>query len=508
MHRFRSRASSFLILLGIFWYAGCGSAQQLTILHWNDFHAQNVPRKLMKKTEEGSRVPFEVGGYAYLKAYLERERASAPENIVLHAGDDFQGTPASSLTKGKSQIELLNLVAPDVMTLGNHEFDYGTENLRALLPLARFPIVSANIWDKTKGSTFVPPCAILDRGMLRIGVIGLAPSDLARLTLRENVKDFDVLDPATVVRRFIRELRDKQGVNLIVILSHMGVVEDSILASQVEGIDVIIGGHSHTPLFHPKRVKGVVICQAGEKGRYLGRLDLTFDPEKGKIVSSDGRLIEVASAEIAPDTAVAAKVAEFEKIVDANMGERIGTLKKDWIRKPHGESNVGDWQTDAMLEYSGADVAFQNAGGIRKNLAAGPILVRDIWEMNPFGNRFVTFQVTGAQLRSMVEWQMTLEAEGFCQIGGIRVAADRSLPKMSRVTSLRAGEMEIDPLKGYTVVTNNYVAGHLHDFFGLPEKEITLREILPTMQDREVFIRHLRSHPEVEGITDGRLIMN
>ncbi|MDT8325374.1 MAG: metallophosphoesterase, partial [Bacteroidota bacterium] len=182
---------------------------ELTILHYNDFHAQNVPTTMNVRNDDGSRERVDVGGAAAMKAWVDRERAAAPTAILLHAGDDFQGTPISSITRGASQFALLELMQPDAMTLGNHEFDYGADNLRRLLPTVTFPVISANLWDKSTGAPFVPRYRILRRDGMTIGVIGLAPPDLAQLSLRENVRDLDVLDPAMTVRQTKRELEEK-----------------------------------------------------------------------------------------------------------------------------------------------------------------------------------------------------------------------------------------------------------------------------------------------------------
>lgn len=484
-----------------------GNLAKLTILHWNDFHSQNIPMKLSKHLEDGTLTTYNVGGYAYLKAYIDRFKKESEHTLVLHAGDDFQGTPISSLTKGLSQIEILNLVLPDVMTLGNHEFDYGAENLRKILPLAKFPIVSANIFDNTKGATFLHPYHVIKKGEIKIGVIGLAPTDLARLTLRENVKGLDILDARKVLSQYINELRSEKHVDMIVLLSHMGFDADKSLAKSVDGIDVIIGGHSHTVLKHPLRENGVIICQAGSKGRYVGKLDLIFDKEKKKIVSSDGNLIETLNEGIIPDSVVAAKVAELEKTVDAGMNEVIGTLLVDWTRSGKRESNVGNWQTDVMREYAKTDIAFQNSGGIRKSMVKGPITLRDMWEMNPFGNEFVKFSVTGAQLKSMLEWQMSSAKGELCQVSGLQYSADAKLPAQSRVINITVNGNNLDTSKMYSVVTNNYVSGHLHDIFGLPEKSMIVESVLPAVLDRDVFIEYIKKHQQVSSKVEGRIIL-
>ncbi|MDH7516217.1 MAG: metallophosphatase, partial [Bacteroidota bacterium] len=234
----------------------------LTILHYNDFHSQNLPFSVTKSGTGEAKQTIQVGGAAALKAYADRYRHEKPNTLLLHAGDDFQGTPVCSITRGRSQCEILELIQPDAMTLGNHEFDYGREWLKTLLPLVTFPIVSANLFDSANGVPFVPRYRVIQRGGLTIGVIGLAPVDLHRLTLRENVRGIQVLETDTAVRRAMEDVRRHFGADVIIVLSHMGIEEDTALARRVPGIDLIVGGHSHTALFRPIRIGGTTVVQA------------------------------------------------------------------------------------------------------------------------------------------------------------------------------------------------------------------------------------------------------
>ncbi|MBL0173662.1 MAG: bifunctional metallophosphatase/5'-nucleotidase [Ignavibacteria bacterium] len=489
--------------------AGLLTAQEtdrvvLTFLHYNDFHSQNLPTSISKTDSTGAKISVSVGGSAVLKATIDRERALHPGAILLHAGDDFQGTPVSSVTKGASQIELLELIQPDVMTLGNHEFDYGAANLRRLLPLVTFPVVSANLWDKTTGAPFVPRYRMLEREGLRIGVIGLAPMELKTLSLRENVKDLDVLDAAMVVRQTAAELRKNFGAEVIVVLSHMGVENDTALARGVPGIDAIVGGHSHTPLFKPIRINDTWVAQAGAKGRWLGRLQLTYDRMKKMVVSGYGTLIETVGRNVTPDPVVAARVRELEAKVDSGFAEVIGTLENDWTRSngPR-ESNIGNWQADALRAHAQTDIGLQNSGGIRKDLAAGPVTLRDMWEISPFGNEVVVFSVSGAQLLTMFELQGAKERE-FCQVSGVSYSYDRTQPAGTALT-LRVDGKPVEPSRMYRVATNSFVGGHLHDFFNLPEADIPVTALMPAVSDRDVFIEAVRAQKRVRSAVEGRI---
>jgi len=212
------------------------------------------------------------------------------------------------------------------------------------------------------------------------------------------------------------------------------------------------------------------------------------------------------TASVTPDPLMAAAVSKFEAQVDAGLSEDIGTLLKDWKRSSNGESNIGNWQTDAMRAFAKADVAFQNSGGIRKNLTAGPITLRDIWEIAPFGNHFVKFTVTGAQLTDMIRQQAEVTGE-FCQVSGLQYTWDYTAPNGQRLKRAEVGGSPIDPAATYTVVTSNYVGGHLYEVFGLPEATTKVEDVLPTHVDREVFIDAVRTQSRIESRLEGRITL-
>ena len=509
-HHRLSQTTLFLfaltLLLSSFMTAQQSGTIALRILHYNDFHAQNLPTTVSSKDKNGNRTNVEVGGLAYLKGYVDSFRTEQPNSILLHAGDDFQGTPVSSITKGGSQIALLELMQPDAMTLGNHEFDYGADNLRKLLPLASFPVISANLFDKSIGAPFVPRYKILHCGGLAIGVIGMAPPDLKRLTLRENVKDLDVLDAEKTLRQTMHELRVNFRVDMIVVLSHMGVENDTAIARVVPGIDVIIGGHSHTPLFKPIHINDTWISQAGSKGRYLGTLDLVFDVSDRRIITATGTLVEVRANEITPDLTIAGKIAELEAGVSSSLNVVIGQLVSDWKRTGGArESNIGNWMSDVIRQAAHVDIGMQNSGGIRKDLASGPITIRDLWEISPFGNEIVTFTLTGEQLLSALAFQGKKSRE-FCQVSGIRYRYDKTLPDEKALTATVNGK-PIKPKKKYSVATNSYVGGHLYDFFALPEAQITVHPMEPETTDRDLFIEYVKKQKRIDSKLDDRIII-
>jgi 2',3'-cyclic-nucleotide 2'-phosphodiesterase (5'-nucleotidase family) len=495
----RFKRGSFLVgfLLLLVFSTGLWAAEHIRILHWNDFHAQNMP-KIYKRHKKTMRL----GGAAVLKAYLEKYGQGKPWVVSVHAGDEFQGTPISTLSRGMSQIEMLNLMRPDVFTLGNHEFDYGRDRLASELKLLKIPVISSNIFDKRTGRLFVRPYLIKKVDGVRLGFIGVITPDLFGLTLPRNVRDLEILSPEKTVTKYMHVIRD--SVDLIVVVSHMGVRRDKELAARVPGIAVIIGGHSHTVLKQPKIVNGTLICQAGAHGTYLGKLDLWVDTKRDTIVRFNEKLIPMLTDSIQPDPVVAKKVAELEKEVSKKLDVVIAQLKTNWIRgRERAESNIGDWETDAMREAAKTDVAFQNSGGMRKDLYAGPIRKRDFWEINPFGNYLVTFRVTGKELRQILETDVNGKGE-FLQVSGLKFTYDSRRPVGHRVLSVWVHGKPLRDSMTYSVCTNNFLAAQMYRNFGIPPQGHPLTRI-PGI-DRDIFIRAAEKQKVIDNHVEGRIV--
>ncbi|MCX7761618.1 MAG: 5'-nucleotidase C-terminal domain-containing protein [Candidatus Kryptonium sp.] len=498
MKRFPIQALIFLLVFTFSQILFSQNLEKVLILHWNDFHSQNIP---MRSTC-GDTVCY-VGGTANLLGFINKFRSEEKNVLVLNAGDDFLGTPISSITKGRSQIELMNIIKPDAMTLGNHEFDYGRDALEEALKIAKFKVLAANLWDKRKGKHFVEPYIVKKLGKAKIGVIGLITPDLFKLSLRENLKDLELLDLEKVVRQHINDLKNKEKVDLIIALTHIGVQGDSILATKFPEIKVIIGGHSHTVLREPKIVNGVIICQAGARGEYLGYLELLIDINGDSVYSYKGKLIRVIDGTIKPDKIAQKKVEELEKMVDKELGQVIGKLEVDWKRNFYGESNLGNWEADVMREFAKTDIAFQNSGGLRKDLPKGDIKVRDIWEINPFGNTIVVFEVDGRTLKKMMEWQASGKVE-LMQVSGIKVVFDSRKNIGERIVSIEVNGKPLDENKKYSIATNNWVAEHLYDLFGIPQNSVEIKNLGAV--DRDIFIEAVKKQKVIRSEIEGRII--
>lgn len=281
------RSLFYVLLTFVLWVGGFSEElQEAVIIHWNDMHSANIPYMPMYGNPDG----IYVGGYSNLAGYIDSLKLVYTDVITLNAGDDFQGSPISPITNGMSQICILNVVKPTVFTLGNHEFDYGVENLKNAIEASKFTIVSSNVYDSTESSLLVEPYTIIRSGRLRIAVIGIILESLESQVMLENIESMGILDPKSEVEKYVDKL--KRRTDLIVVLSHCGFESDSVLACQLSEVDVIIGGHSHTVLRQPVVVNNILICQAGSHGRYVGLLRAVIDSVKKRINSYRYELIE------------------------------------------------------------------------------------------------------------------------------------------------------------------------------------------------------------------------
>lgn len=449
---------TILLLLTSDLHAAGPATTQLTILHINDYHGRVFP-----SINKGIDPEKPVGGAAYIAALIKEERAQNPGGtILLAAGDMFQGSPVSNLFHGEPVIKVMNELKFDAMVVGNHEFEWGMPGLTRLREQARFPFLAANIWD-SRGDSFpgVRPYRILQRKQTKVAIIGLTTTEAGYTTKPNNVKGLTFLSPATVLPRLIKEVRE-QGATVVILLSNMGLDADKAVASSVSGIDVIVGGHSHTEVLEPLRTEsGTIIVQAGAYGFYLGVLELNIDASTGTVAgytkSSGLKLVSAGPQDRTdPQTALIVKTYNdrLENVVFAAV---IGETAVDLMAGRTSESNLGNLVADAMRADSGAQIAFENSGGIRANIPSGKITMEQLYSAFPFDNVLVSMELSGGQVKEVLEQGASTES-GLLQMSGINVTYDLKKPYGNRVVKVQIDGKPLDPGKTYTVVTNDFLA--------------------------------------------------
>lgn len=441
--------------------------REVTILYTNDFHSAIDP--IPAYWRAGSP---RLGGAAQIATLINRIRAREKTTFLFDSGDLFTGT-FSFLTKGEALMRLWGVLRVDAMAIGNHEFDYGSAVFTPLMKGASFPVLGANIYDRSTGKRYSTPSVVLERDGLKVGVIGIIGMDARSVALPSGITALDFTDPVGEVRAAVTELRPK--VDLVVVLAHQGktgpmqtdaegrpevqrdFAEDIALAGAVPGIDVFVGGHAHRgiekPYVHPKT--GTLIVQTYGYGTRLGYLKLNL--KDGRVADYRGELLEVRSDELPPDPDVVALLAPYRDEARKAAGTPAGTLAKRLVRDYRAESSLGDFVADVMRRRSGAEIAFQNAGGLRADLPAGPVTRANVIDALPFVNSLVTLEMAGKQVREVLEQGLTLE-RGLVQVSGLAGTYDLGRPPGSRLLSADVGGRPLDDARTYRVATNSFLA--------------------------------------------------
>jgi 2',3'-cyclic-nucleotide 2'-phosphodiesterase (5'-nucleotidase family) len=369
----------------------------------------------------------------------------------------IQGNAWANFSRGKSSIEVMNAMKFDAMVVGNHEFDFGPKVLKERLAQARFPMLGANV----AGFAALKPYVIKKLQGVRVAIIGVVTQDTPVATHPRNVAGLTFSTPESAVKKYLAALKGRA--DIFIVLSHCGFQADRELAAKVPGIDVIVGGHSHTKLLQPELVGQTIIVQAWEHAKALGVLNLRI--KDCKIAGFDGALQEISPATGSANCQVQDIVARYERQAASRLQRVIGETEVDLDGKNvrTGETNLGDYVADVMRQTAGAEVSLINGGTIRTGIPQGKITVKDIYCMLPFDNYLVAISLTGAQLKQALEhgvFRLEDSPGSFPQVSGLTFTYSRSAPPGARVKEVTVGGRPLDPQKEYVVATNDYlVAG-------------------------------------------------
>jgi 5'-nucleotidase len=486
-----------LLLMAMLFIAIPAAAQEgsapgeftLTILHTNDVHGRvdefDAGGNTCDEEEQAEAACF--GGAARRQTVINQVKAEAPNAILLDAGDQFQGTLFYNQYKGAEAQEMMNLLGYQAMAVGNHEFDDGPGNLGSFIRGVKFPVLSANIDASAEPELagLILPYTVLDVNGEKVGVIGFTTEETGILSRPgPNVK-FNNTEES--VQKAVDELT-AQGVNKIIGLSHAGIGRDREIAAAVTGLDVIVGGHTHTYLSntdekaegpYPVVVDGpdgspVLIVTDATQAKSLGRLDVTFDAN-GVAASHTGNPILLDNS-VAKDEAVQARVEALAGPVKALMENVVGSAAVDLDGERascrFGECNMGNLVADAMLWKTagqGIQMAITNGGGIRASIPAGDVTVGDVLTVLPFGNLIATADLTGADVVEALENGVSRaenpENEGtgrFPQVSGLKFTWDPNQPVGSRVSNVEVKGADgsfspIDLAATYKVATLDFM---------------------------------------------------
>jgi len=432
----------------------------LRIIATNDFHGALEPRPDANGATRG--------GAAYVAAAIDRARDECVprcEVLLLDAGDLFQGTPASNLSFGRPVVEYYNRMGYAASALGNHEFDWGVDTLRARMRQAKFGILGANVrYIDGRDVSWIPNDTIVTRGRTKIGIIGVSTVATPTTTRASNVVGLRFDDPAPIVDSIAPVLR-KRGANFVIVVAHAGATCQRAAATDCSGeiidlarkltskIDVIVSGHTHTLV--NTEVKGIPIVQARSSGRAIDVLDLALDTTIHAPVRHEVRDFAVDTLRPVPgiDSIVQAAVARVASLVNRRVAMIPATLTRQGDQYP-----LGNLIADAQRWAGKGDVAIMNNGGIRTELRAGEATYGSLFELQPFGNILYSLSMTGAQLRGLLETMVDRPSIND-HVSGLTVKYDPTKPAGSRLVSVTMADgSPLSDTRSYNVVVNDFLA--------------------------------------------------
>jgi len=527
--------------------AGCASAPvrplEINLVALNDFHGNIEPSKYTY-TPPGTMQPrtIRAGGIDVLKGALDTFRKDDPDLLFVAAGDLVGASPAaSSMFADEPSIEALNRMGLVASSLGNHEFDQGPKELLRqqhggcdsprpakacrLSPDfkgAGFTYLASNVVDAQTGKNLVPGWRIVDVKGVKVGLIGAVLHDLASVTIASSIKGLAINDEAASINAVLPAMR-AQGAQVFVVLIHEGGFADqpydktdcdtlhgpivAITKKLDPSIRLVISGHSHTGYLC--KVDGKVVTQADAYGHLLSRIRLTLDPATKAVQDIQVRNVVMAPDAFTPDAGLSTYLADVRAKSRAELAKPVARIASAVSRKenPSGETLLGGVIADAAVAATrdqGAQIGFMNPGGIRKDLETGEGGVVSFGQAQavlPFGNTLVVMDLTGAQLRRVLEQQWDRPASSYPSILAVSSSLtydwDSTQPVGRRTANVKVDGKALDDDKVYRVVANNFLA---EGGDNIPMFAKGTRRVETGLRDLDALIAYLQTHPAVDAV--------
>ncbi|MBZ9813713.1 bifunctional metallophosphatase/5'-nucleotidase [Mesorhizobium sp. CA7] len=505
----------------------------LNILHFNDWHSRiegnNKYESTCSADEETKGECIGGAGRLITAIAQERKKLEGQNLLLLNAGDSFQGSLFYITYKGAAEEEFLNQIKPDAVTLGNHEFDDGETALVPYLDKAKFPIVSANVVpnDKSGAKDKIKPSIVVEVGGQKIGIVGAVTNDTPELA--SPGPNIAIADDVKSITAEVEKLK-AQGINKIIAVTHIGYRRERDVIAKIPGVDVVVGGHSHTLLSntdpkaegpYPTMVDNpdgykVPVVQAASYSKYLGEFKAVFD-DNGVVKEASGAPIYLDKS-ITPDPAVLARIKELGAPIEALKNKEVAETTKaiDGSRENcrARECEMGNLVSDAILDRTkgqGVEIVISNGGGLRASIDQGTVTMGEVLTVLPFQNTLATFKISGKDLVVGLENGLSQIEDGagrFPQVAGIKYSFDRSVaPNAGRVKSVEVMEngawTPISPDKQYLVATNNYVRQGGDGYKVFADKATDAYDYGPGLE--QVVADYLGAHRPYTPKLDGRI---
>lgn len=468
MKNFSSKASFifiFVTMLAVFTDVnvtlGNGSnIVEIDIIALNDFHGALV-----------SSGPNDLnpGAVKIVHAVLH-EASQNPNTLVLAAGDMYMGTALSNLFYGEPVSQMLKLINVDASAVGNHEFTWGVEQIQLWEEAEGAPFLSANIYDTYTNQpvTWAKPYIIRELDGVNVGLLGLTTVETGYKTRAENIAGLEFKDPVEIAEIYVPILKE-EGADIVVLLTHIGSFQDTetgIITMEegtegltlIDHVDAIITGHSHRGV--AGELNGVPVVQGMHNGRALARLNFVYDKDNKQILEINPYLdlLHERRHDIEEHQGMKDLLDNYIEEIEPMLQEIVGITLHDL---PHSRSELsilGQWTSELMIKASGADVAFTNAGGLRTGIPAGEITMGKLIEVMPFDNAVILVELTGAQIKEVLEYGIDNTEFGQVQFAGIIVEYFEGEEEGRKVNSIYLNNGQpLDLNQTYSVVTNSFM---------------------------------------------------
>lgn len=484
--------------------------KKLTLLHSNDLHGDFLAEEIDKKL---------IGGVSRLSGYINKVRNEEKNVIYSISGDMFRGSLIDSEFQGLSTIEIMNMLAPDVVTIGNHEADYGLAHMLFIEKCASFPIINANMYIKYIGKRLFNSHYIKESDGMRILFIGILTEEVLKNTKSEGVVGtlIDIHDAATEVSKICDAYRSSD-MDLTVLLTHIGIDEDEKLAKALDpacGVDIIIGGHSHTLLSEPRVVAGIPIVQAAIGTDQIGRFDIIVDTDRNCIDSYTWQCIPITEENCPRDEALEKVVKEYKDYTDEKYGQILTRFPRAYTHpQRNSETELGDLMAECMRDQLGSDLVILGSGSIRRPSLGPLVTVKDFIEIFPYADPAYGFRISGKQLRHIVKHMLREESfidsennEWFQFSKGFCCEFDR---KNHEIISLKMNGKKVADDDLFTVVMQKFFFDNIKDFLDLPQEEIEKngRPIEVATKAPNILEEYFKDHDFIKLDGEPRLIIH
>jgi len=456
--------------------AFASQGEHIRIISTNDIHSYMRPayyrylddfRPWGSQSRDGDYVAKaalegRTGGMARMATVIKRLRAEKPgKTLLLDAGDTWQGAGISVFDQGVSMVKIMNAIGYDAMVPGNWEFFYSKEHFLDLIDQANFPVIAYNVRDKEWDEPVLTPYVVKEVGKLKVAIVGLTyPWNALTSSAAGAAKWWKFGIKENEARELMREIRQKEKPDLMVFLSHGGYGLDQKFARRVDGIDVLVSGHTHDEILDPVVWNGTVVFQGGAIGKYVASLDL--EVKDGKVTDFGYRLVKVSEKQIPPDPDIEKLVEAAYQPYEKQLSEEIGRTTTMIYRRDYWQSPMGNLMTSALRNFAKTDIAMFPAWRYGATLMPGPITAENVYNMVPSDARISTYAMRGKEIKRILENVLdgVANPDPYARVGGdmirfsgLKLIYDLSNPSGEKITSITVGGKPLSLDRRYTVAS-------------------------------------------------------